>query len=410
MPQLLKQFVSRSFVLLTTVLVFTGISIRSNANPAIVIDVDSGRVLYSDQATDPWYPASITKLMTAYVAMKAVRDGRLNMDSLLTVSQASAKLPPSKMGFKPGSNIRLDNALKIIMVKSANDVANTIAEGVGGTTDNFVAMMNQQAQRLGMYSTRFVNPHGLPDNRQQTSARDMAILGRTMILEFPEYNYLFHIGAIQYGKRVMYNTNGLIGRYAGADGMKTGFICASGFNVVATATRGNTQLLTVVLGAHSANERTLQAAYLFDKGFSSSGFMSSSLDSLPASSSVTPPNLRSQICDKSGPLAEDEDGAITTNGNSDSFAATASFGSGTMAYADSASAKVTLGKRAKAIPEKVWLGMTPSSVPEEPDVAKKPKAKPLKGAAPAKKTAQAKQGTTKLAIPPVHAKPPARPK
>lgn len=357
-----------------------GSSTAIAANPVVVIDVDSGKVLFSDRATDPWYPASITKLMTTYVALQAIQGGRIKSDTLLTVSAASASLPPSKIGFKPGTQVRLDNALKIIMVKSANDIANTIAEGVGGSTENFIAMMNRTAQQLGMVNTRFVNPHGLPDERQQTSARDMALLGRALILQFPEHNSLFHIGAIQLGRRVMHNTNGLIGRYPGADGMKTGFICASGFNVVATATRGNKQLLAVILGAPSANERTLMAASLFDKGFSSGTMFSPSLESLPSSNTVTPPNLRSLICDRKGPLSEDEDGAVTTNGNSDAHLATF-FGSSALAFSDSSagSAHVALPPRAKTQPELVWAGLTPPASREQAVAADTPKTKPLKG-------------------------------
>src|SRR3954462_14549818 len=146
----------------------------SAATPALVVDVDSGKVLHAERATDPWFPASITKLMTTYVALDMVRQGRASMDQLLTVTEDAAALPPSKMAFKPGTQIRLDNALKIIMVKSANDVAATIAENLGGSIDGFAALMNQKAQQIGMRESRFANPHGLPDERNQTSARDMA--------------------------------------------------------------------------------------------------------------------------------------------------------------------------------------------------------------------------------------------
>ena len=153
--------------------------------PALVVDAETGRVLHAERATDPWYPASITKLMTAYVALAMVREGRVSLDQLLTVSEAAAALPPSKMAFKPGTQIRLDNALKIIMVKSANDVAATIAENLGGSIDGFAAYMNGYAAQLGMRESRFVNPHGLPDDRQQTSARDMAILARALLPQLP---------------------------------------------------------------------------------------------------------------------------------------------------------------------------------------------------------------------------------
>src|SRR5918998_6531491 len=243
--------------------------------PALVVDLASGRVLHAERATDPWYPASITKLMTAYVALDQVRQGRIALDQLLTVSESAAALPPSKMAFKPGTQIRLDNALKIIMVKSANDIAHTIAENLGGSVDGFSAMMNEASLRLGMRESRWTNPHGLPDDRQQTSARDMAILGRALIRDFPEHADLFRIGAIQFGRRVMHNHNGLLGRYAGVDGMKTGFICAGGFNVVASANQNGRRLITVVFGGRRANERNLRAADLFDRGFAMSSFWAS---------------------------------------------------------------------------------------------------------------------------------------
>ena len=129
-------------------------------NPALVVEVESGRVLHAERATDPWFPASITKLMTTYVALDQIRSGRMSMDTLLTVPESAAALPPSKMGFKPGTQIRLDNALKIMLVKSANDVAATIAENIGGSVEGFADLMNAKAQSLGMHDSRFANPHG----------------------------------------------------------------------------------------------------------------------------------------------------------------------------------------------------------------------------------------------------------
>jgi D-alanyl-D-alanine carboxypeptidase len=345
--------------------------------PAVVVDVKTGRVLHAERATDPWFPASITKLMTTYVALSLVRDGRAAMDQLLTVPEEAAALPPSKMGFKPGTQIRLDNALKMIMVKSANDIAATIAVGLGGSVDDFAALMNETALRLGMRESRFVNPHGLPDDRQQTSARDMAILGRALLTQFPEHQDLFQIGAIQYGRRIMRNHNGLIGRYAGADGMKTGFICASGFNVVASASRDGRRLLTVVLGSPSANERTLRAASLLDRGFATFGLLNPQLDQLPRSTMTAATNMRSVICDRRGPLPGEEDGAPVTASAGESpetaspqnplFNSTsllAFTGSG-----DAALKRTTLGPRAPVQPVRVWVGLNPpdpASEEEEP--------------------------------------------
>ncbi|HYF54099.1 MAG TPA: D-alanyl-D-alanine carboxypeptidase family protein, partial [Salinarimonas sp.] len=271
--------------------------------PSLVVDVETGKVIHAEKATDPWFPASVTKLMTAYVALREVREGRARLDEALAISENAAAMPPSKMGFKPGIELTLDNALKIIMVKSANDVSVAIAEGLGGSVEGFADMMNMQAQRLGMRESRFVNPHGLPDERQQTSARDMAILGRALILEFPEHADLFRIDGIQFGKRVMRNHNGLMGRYPGADGMKTGFICASGFNVVASATQNGRRLITVVFGSRNGNERTLKAAELFDRGFATGpGVFSPTLASLPASAATAPFNMRPVICERGGAM------------------------------------------------------------------------------------------------------------
>src|SRR5438309_6276466 len=242
-------------------------SSAAHAEALLVVEAESGKVLQAENATYPWYPASVTKLMTAYVTLKAVKDGRLTLDTLLTVSPVASAQSPSKMGFRAGTQVTVDNALKMMLVKSANDMAVTLAEGVGGSIENFAGEMNRAAQRLGMTQSSFVNLNGLPDENQVTSARDLAILGRALIHEFPEYDLYWHIPAIKLGKRVMRNYNTLIDRYPGADGMKTGFICSAGFNLVATATRGNKRLIAVVLGAPSSSVRAVQAAQLLEKGF-----------------------------------------------------------------------------------------------------------------------------------------------
>ena len=193
-------------------------------------------------------------MMTAYVTLKAVKDGRITLDTLLTVSPVAASQSPSKMGFRPGTQVTVDNALKMMMVKSANDMAVVLAEGVGGSIDGFSAMMNQTAQQLGMTQTSYVNPNGLPADGQITSARDLAILARAIIRDLPEYEYFVHIPSIRFGRRVTQNFNKLIGRYPGADGFKTGFICASGYNLVASATRNGKRLIAVVLGASSGTD------------------------------------------------------------------------------------------------------------------------------------------------------------
>lgn len=349
-------------------------SANATTAPILVVDVDSGKVIYGQAATDPWFPASITKLMTTYVALDLVRQGKLSLDTLITISPAAAAEPPSKMGFRPGTKLTLDNALKIIMVKSANDVAWAIGENLGGSVEGFAQMMNETAQRIGMRESRWTNPNGLPDARQWTSARDMAVLGRALIRDFPDSRGLFSISAIQFGRSVMANHNGLLGRYAGADGMKTGFICSGGFNVVATATRNGRRILTVVMGQPSARERDLKASDLFDYGFSQSpGWGAQTLDALPVSGLSEPPDMRPYICDRKKPMPVDEgQGAITAsagaagasadNANAQLMAAAAP-PSAALAFATMNSAALrnrALPPRAPLQPILVWIGRDPA--------------------------------------------------
>jgi D-alanyl-D-alanine carboxypeptidase len=161
---------------------------RANAEAQLLVDAATGKVLHAENATYPWYPASVTKLMTTYTTLKAVRDGKFTLDSLLTVTKNAAAQQPTKMGFKVGTQVTIDNALKMIMVKSANDVSVAIAEGVGGSIEGFADMMNANARALGMTQSNFVNPNGLPAEDQHTSARDLAILARALIRDFPQYD------------------------------------------------------------------------------------------------------------------------------------------------------------------------------------------------------------------------------
>jgi D-alanyl-D-alanine carboxypeptidase len=277
----------------------------------LLVDAESGKVLYADNATRPWHPASVTKLMTAYVILHAIKDGRVTPDKLLTVSPNAMAQQPSKMGFKVGIKVTVDNALKMMIVKSANDIAVVLAEGVSGSVPAFAAEMNRAAQRLGMTQTNFVNPNGLPADDQVTSARDLAILTRALIREFPDYGLYWHISALKFGRRIIRNHNPLIDRYPGADGMKTGFICASGFNLVATVTRGDRRLIGVVLGARSSAVRTEKILGLFERGFNASpvSWFTPSLGSVDALQPVNlaPPDLHEEVCGKNRHRGENAD-------------------------------------------------------------------------------------------------------
>ncbi len=266
----------------------------AHATPYLVVDADSDQVLMENEATAPWYPASLTKLMTVYVALDAVRNGKLTLDTPLIMSARAARMPPSKMGFRPGTEVTLDNALKMLMVKSPNDVAVMVAEGVSGSVEAFADDMNAAAQRLGMHESHFVNPNGLHNPAHVSSARDMAIVARALLHEFPDHADLFSIGALQLGNQYIPNHNGLLGRYPGADGMKTGFTCPAGFNVVASANHSGRRLIVVVLGAPTARSRNQEAANLFDRGFAMGGG-NGSLESLP-SGSGPPPDMRVDVC------------------------------------------------------------------------------------------------------------------
>ena len=280
---------------------------------SILIDADSGKVLRADNATYPWYPASTTKLMTLYMTLSAVRDHRITFDTLFTVSRNASMQAPTKMGLPVGTQVTVDNAIKMMMVKSANDMAVLLAEGIGGSIDDFSQQMTDTAHQLGMTESNFVNPNGLPADGQITSARDLAILARALIREFPDYSFYWHVPAIKFGKRIVRNYNPLLGRYPGADGMKTGFICASGFNLVATATRNNKRLIAVVLGAPSGAVRAIKAAEMLESGFSQNplSWLTPSLGMVDALApmDVAPPNLQEQTCGKhrKRPAAEDED-------------------------------------------------------------------------------------------------------
>ena len=250
--------------------------------------------------------------MTAYVTLKAVKEGRITLDTLLTVSPVAASQAPAKIGFRPGTQVTVDNALKIMLVRSANDMAVVLAEGVGGSIDGFSALMNQAAQQLGMTQTSYVNPNGLPADGQITSARDLAILARAIIHDLPEYEYFVHIPSIRYGRRVTQNFNKLIGRYPGADGFKTGFICASGYNLVASATRDGRRLIAVVLGASSGKMRAVRAAQLLERGFANNSlsWLRPSLGTVDnlVPIDASPPNLRDEMCGgKHHKPASDED-------------------------------------------------------------------------------------------------------
>ncbi len=252
-----------SLVLLSSSLLSTT---SAYANPRIAVDVQSLKIVEEEDSFKKWYPASLTKLMTAYTVFRAIGAGQITLDSPVTMTRTAVSQAPSKMPFRKGDRMTLDSALKIMLVKSANDVAVAIAETVGGSLPGFVDRMNAEAARIGMSSSHFINPNGLPGKGQYTTARDLALLAIMIKREFPQYASYFSLEGFTTGQHNYTNYNLLIGRFDGADGMKTGFICASGFNQVSSATRNGRTIVSVVLGTESLGARADESARLLQAG------------------------------------------------------------------------------------------------------------------------------------------------
>jgi D-alanyl-D-alanine carboxypeptidase len=239
----------------------------ASAGPSLVFDPATGEVLSQERAGEPWYPASLTKLMTAYLVFGKLKSGGLRLDQEITISALAALQEPSKLGVPEGKTVTVDMALQALLVYSANDMAIALAEAAGGTVPAFVASMNAASGRLGMAGTHFANPNGLYDERQVTTARDIGVLAATILAEFPERAHYFSQKTFAVGKRKLANRNALLRQMETADGMKTGFICNSGFNLVASATQNGRKLVSVVFGARSSHDRAAQAEAFLTQGF-----------------------------------------------------------------------------------------------------------------------------------------------
>ncbi len=255
------------------------------AGPALLFEPGSGKLLYAEDPDSLWHPASLTKVMTAYVTFKAIKQGKLALDQKIPCSLVATLQPPSKVGLNVGAEMTVEKALQAIIIKSANDVTVMLAEAVSGSESKFVAEMNSAAKELGMTRTNFANTNGLPDPAQITTARDLAKLSRAVVSEFPEYASYWSMTDMRIGNKRLGSHNALLRTFPGADGLKTGFTCDSGFNVVASATRDGRRLMAIVLGEASGNERAVRAASLLEHGFQTVGwkalFTQTSIDNMP---------------------------------------------------------------------------------------------------------------------------------
>lgn len=248
---------------------------------SIIIDAETGDVLSSSNADSLRYPASLTKLMTLYITFNALDKGLIKFEDKLPVSRNAANRSPSKLGLKKGETITVRDAVLALIVKSANDCATVLAEGLGYSEENFAKTMTEVAQELGMKNTTFKNASGLPNRAQKTTARDMALLGAAMYHHFPKYYKLFATKKFTYNGRTYYTHNHLLKSFEGADGMKTGFTNAAGYNIVTSAERDGHRVIAVTMGHNTIRQRDTKVASLMKKG----------LQKLAMSDHIEAPNL-----------------------------------------------------------------------------------------------------------------------
>src|SRR6056297_260653 len=257
-------------VALATIWMLVVVPLSAAAAPyaGYVIDARNGKVLYSENAETRLHPASLTKMMTLYIVFEAVENGEIGLDDLVTISRHAASEPPSKLGLRSGQRIKLRYLIRAAAVRSANDAATALAEAIEGSEARFARRMNRTAKAMGMTRTTFKNAHGLTESGHLSTARDITILERHVFYDYPEYYNLFSRITADAGVRKVYHTNRkLLQSYRGADGIKTGYTRAAGFNLTASAERGGERIIATVFGGRSTATRNAQVAKLLDLGF-----------------------------------------------------------------------------------------------------------------------------------------------
>lgn len=284
-PRTRTPFVLVGFLLLIGTAVALARPIPAFAGYAdIIVDAATGEVLHATNADKINYPASLTKMMTLYLLFNALENGKMTLDQALPVSAYAASQPATKLGLRKGSTIEVETAILALIIQSANDVSVVVAEALAGSEEAFARKMTQAAQVIGMKHTMFRNPHGLPDPAQRTTARDMAVLAIALLEDFPQYYHYFGSRKFKYGGRTYVTHNRVVLSYDGADGFKTGYTRASGYNLVASAIRDGRRLVGVVLGGKTWAKRDAQMVSLLDRGFGTSG----GSDTIAVASADTP--------------------------------------------------------------------------------------------------------------------------
>lgn len=314
---MVRALVSRGLrVAFALVLLSGGVSaaLRVANAASLVIDAETGAVLSADAPNHLWYPASLTKMMTVYVALSEIDAGRLSFDDKITVSQSAASQFPVRFGLRAGQVITVGQAINAAIVASGNDAAAALAEKIAGSEAAFAERMTAKAREIGMSRTVFRNATGLPDDGQVTTARDMAVLAMALLRDYPEHYPLFNQRSVTIGKRSRGTVNSILGSYSGADGFKTGFTCGSGYNLVASARRDGRRVIGVVLGSVNRGQRTAEMTKLLNVAFAIDKAGAGNLADLAArpSDAGSPPTVLTGGACNAAQLAGGEDGLITS--------------------------------------------------------------------------------------------------
>ena len=295
------------------------------AGPVLLYDTTDNHVLYAENADQPWFAASLTKMMTAYLVFEAWKTGRATPDVKITISAKANAQPKMRLGFGAGKELTYDDAVKALIIVSANDIAYALAEAVSGSEEAFVTEMNAKAVQLGMTGTRYINPHGLPGQGQHTTAQDLAKLANALLRDYPEHMGYFGLAMTEIGKmkKMIATHNPVLVTFEGGDGFKTGFTCSAGYNIVASAMRGGRRLIAIVLGEETSAKRALKANAMLEHGFKVAAwkelFPAPTIDAIPAGfydrDAVREANLTKRIKDCSDPEPDFDLGAIAGAGN-----------------------------------------------------------------------------------------------
>ncbi len=283
--------VKLTLLILNAVWLFAASEASYARHAAIVIDADNGNVLHEVEATQSWYPASLTKLMTLYMTFGALKTGQIHLHDSLTASSHASQQPNSKLGLRHGEHLTVEDAILAIITRSANDASVVLAEQLGNTEENFAVDMTATAHSLGMYNSHFMNATGLPNNLQVTTSKDMAVLAWKAQRNFPEYYHYFAAHSFNYKGTELRAINKFTANYPGAEGMKTGFTCGSGFNLIGAAHQNGKHLIGVVMGGMTSKERYQLMTQQMDAGFANQtdNHPSRNINSMPTNSAGIPP-------------------------------------------------------------------------------------------------------------------------